>query len=56
MFDPFIDRARRVLALVDIADAVDRFQRGETNVDETLGCIIEAVTRVTVDERHRPAA
>lgn len=57
MVDPIVDRARRVIALADIAEAVDRFQQGESNVDETLERVGEALARVaSVRREQRPAA
>jgi hypothetical protein len=56
MAHSFTDMARRVIALADIAEAVDRFQQGESNVDETMERIAGVVARLTVEERHRPVA
>ena len=57
MADQTADRVRRVIAMAEIAEAVELLQQGEANVDETLERIAEAMARATDAKReHRPAA
>jgi hypothetical protein len=56
MVDPHVERARRVIALADIAEAVERFQQGEANVDETLEGVAEAMARVAEARREQRRA
>jgi hypothetical protein len=56
MIDPFIECSRRVIALADIAEAVEQFQRGESGVEQTLERIAGALAKTTIADGLRSAA